>query len=139
MVIQLLKKDYINKSLEELIIARQKLMKDIINFENKEFLSNTKEELMMPSSDTIWRVKNIDFNMLTELIENAFEIKRINEWMSDEQKELMHKIVPNYEHMEVCDIEEKLAEELQTKGLETDSTNEYGREIEKLIDIVVAG
>lgn len=126
MVIKLFKKDYINESLEELLIERQKLMKDIIKLENEEFLYNKEEVLMNPSPDTIWRVKNEDFNMLTELIENAFEIKRINEWMTDEQKELMRKILPNYEHMEISDIEKEL--ELQLKN---------NIKIKELIDIVV--
>ncbi|MBQ6282895.1 MAG: hypothetical protein IJK66_05140 [Bacilli bacterium] len=139
MVVRLLKKDYINKSLEELIIERQKLMKNIISLENEGFIYKTSNEITSPSIDTIWRVKNEDFKMLTDLIENAFEIQRINEWMSEEQRKLLYKIVPNYEHMDICDIEDALSNELQTKGLEDDSTNEYGREIEKLIDIVVAG
>lgn len=71
--------------------------------------------------------------------ENLLEIERINKEMSEEQKELLRTLAPNYESMDICDIIDILTNELQTKGFEDHSVNEYGIKIEKIIDIAVDG
>lgn len=59
---------------------------------------------------------------------------------SDEQKELLKNINSNYESLNVIELEDILSDELQLNGLCDDPNepvNDYGKQIEQLIDIVV--
>ena len=70
------KKDYENKSIEELVKEQQKIMKNIIDFENKYILKTEKryenpEAVIIrdPSPTVRWRVDSIDLVMITNLID----------------------------------------------------------------------
>lgn len=79
MIVPMSRKDYENKSIEELIKDRQRIMQEIIKIENEDFYINPistnenkpfKPKMMMsPSPETIWEVLNVDLKMITELIE----------------------------------------------------------------------
>jgi len=70
------KKDYENKMLQELIIERQELVKELIKIETEIFnTSSTKKELNSfmlqdPSPELIWSVLNSNLLTITELIKD---------------------------------------------------------------------
>jgi len=75
MIIPKFKEDYENKNIKELMVERQKLMKELIKIEKEEFLpkENNMEidytkMLMDPAPDVVWLVLNEDLKMLSELI-----------------------------------------------------------------------
>lgn len=68
---------------------------------------------------------------------NKVELKIINQSLTKEQKELLETIFPNYNSTDTEITYEKLTEELQFKGIDNDEVNEYGKQIEDLIDIFV--
>ena len=70
------RKDYENKTLEELIKEQQKIMNDIIKFENKYILKKEKikrnpDEIIIrsPGPTVRWRVDSMDLVMITNLID----------------------------------------------------------------------
>lgn len=70
--------------------------------------------------------------------ENIKELERINKRLTPEQRKLLEQIIPDYNTRDVVELEELLADELQTKGFgEDNDINEYGAKILDLIDIVV--
>lgn len=76
MIIPKFKEDYINKDIKELMVERQKIMKEIIRIEKEEFLPKeniseltTVKMLIDPAPDVVWTVLNKDLKMVTELIE----------------------------------------------------------------------
>lgn len=74
MVIPRFKKDYENKTIEELVKEQQSIIKEIIDFENKFILKTKKKEkedqtLRDPSPTVVWRVRCMDLIMITELID----------------------------------------------------------------------
>lgn len=79
MIMPMLKEDYQNKDLSELLKARQKVMKELIRIENEDLYLYPKKDnseppfeakmLMNPSPDVVWNVLNEDLQMLNELIE----------------------------------------------------------------------
>ena len=75
MLVPRFKKDYEEKSLEDLIKEQQSIMKRIVSFENKYILKNYKglqnncDILVNPSPTVEWRVLSKDLIMLTELID----------------------------------------------------------------------
>ena len=78
MVCPMCREDYENKSFEELVKERQKLIKRMQKYENTYIFENEKdssnklkdiEVVVCPSPDVIWSVDNENLIMLTQLIE----------------------------------------------------------------------
>ena len=76
MIVPRFKKDYEDKTIEELVKEKQSIMKDIIDFENKYILKTKKicEDpkgmiIRHPSPTTVWRVQSEDLIMITKLID----------------------------------------------------------------------
>jgi len=71
MIVPRFKKDYKGKTIQELIIERQKIMKEMSNIEEELFLTTKKVEnemMMEPSPEVFWSVMNDDLIMITTLI-----------------------------------------------------------------------
>lgn len=78
MVCPMFREDYENKSFEELVKERQKLIKRMLEYENTYIFESKQDDsnklenidlIVNPSPDVIWSVDNENLIMLTQLIE----------------------------------------------------------------------
>lgn len=78
MVCPMFREDYENKSFEELVKERQKLIKRMLEYENTYIFESKQDDsnklenidlIVSPSPDVIWSVDNENLIMLTQLIE----------------------------------------------------------------------
>lgn len=78
MVIPMLKENYIDKTIEELVVLRNQKLEKLKDYENK-FIFSKPDPLEMfpkPSPHTIYNMDNEDLIMLTELILEKMEANK---------------------------------------------------------------
>lgn len=80
MVVPMIESEYKNKSLEELIKIRKKLMKEITKYENdyifeKKKPSNELDVIQDPGEDVVYITNNMNLVMITKLIKEKQQIK----------------------------------------------------------------
>ena len=78
MVIPMLKENYIDKTIEELVVLRNQKLDKLKDYENK-FIFSKPDPLEMfpkPSPHTIYNMDNEDLIMLTELILEKMEANK---------------------------------------------------------------
>jgi len=80
MIVPMLESEYQNKSLEELIKIRKKLMREITKFENEYIFGKKKpskdlDVIQDPGEDVVYITNNMNLVMITKLIKEKQQIK----------------------------------------------------------------